>query len=151
VKEASPIKGKFMEKEELKKKIKDKLYKSMNLPLKAMPSWMEAIGAGVFVAHILENNPRFRQRLGEVDDKVFLFEAKDVGKKFFLHIKDKDIKVHPHSSRTPDVTMSGNVSVLMDVMLGKEDPDTVFFSRKLEITGDTATAIHFKNLLAALG
>ena len=151
MKEASPIKGKFMEKEELKKKIKDKLYKSMNLPLKAMPSWMEAIGAGVFVAHILENNPRFRQRLGEVDDKVFLFEAKDVGKKFFLHIKDKDIKVHPHSSRTPDVTMSGNVSVLMDVMLGKEDPDTVFFSRKLEITGDTATAIHFKNLLAALG
>ena len=140
-----------MEKEELKKKIKSKLYKSMNLPLKAMPSWMEAIGAGVFVAHILENNPRFRQRLGEVDDKVFLFEAKDVGKKFFLHIKDKDIKVHPHSSRTPDVTMSGNVSVLMDVMLGKEDPDTVFFSRKLEITGDTATAIHFKNLLAALG
>ena len=151
MKESSPIKGKFMEKEELKKKIKDKLYKSMNLPLKAMPSWMEAIGAGVFVAHILENNPRFRQRLGEVDDKVFLFEAKDVGKKFFLHIKDKDIKVHPHSSRTPDVTMSGNVSVLMDVMLGKEDPDTVFFSRKLEITGDTATAIHFKNLLAALG
>ena len=140
-----------MEKEELKKKIKDKLYKTMNLPLKAMPSWMEAIGAGVFVAHILENNPRFRQRLGEVDDKVFLFEAKDVGKKFFLHIKDKDIKVHPHSSRTPDVTMSGNVSVLMDVLLGKEDPDTVFFSRKLEITGDTATAIHFKNLLAALG
>jgi len=47
--------------------------------------------------------------------------------------------------------MSGNVAVLMDVLLGKEDPDTVFFSRKLEITGDTATAIHFKNLLAALG
>jgi len=140
-----------MEKEELKKKIKDKLFKGFNLPLKAMPSWMEAIGAGVFVAHILENNPRFRQRLIEVDDKVFLFEAKDVGKKFFLHIKDNDIKVHPHSSRTPDVTLSGNVAVLMDVLLGKEDPDTVFFSRKLEITGDTATAIHFKNLLAALG
>lgn len=140
-----------MEKEELKKKIKGKLYKGMNLPLKAMPSWMEAIGAGVFVAHILENNPRFRQKLIEVDDKVFLFEARDVGKRFFLHIKDRDIKVHPHSSRTPDVTMSGNVSVLMDVLLGKEDPDTVFFSRKLEITGDTATAIHFKNLLAALG
>lgn len=140
-----------MEKEELKKKLKESLYKGINLPLKAMPLWMEAIGVGVFIAHILENNPRFRQKLGEVDDKVFLFEAKDVAKKFFLHIKDKDIKVLPHSARTPDVTMSGNVSVLMDVLLGKEDPDTVFFSRKLEITGDTATAIHFKNLLAALG
>lgn len=140
-----------MEKEELKKKLKEGLYKSMNLPLKAMPLWMEAIGVGVFIAHILENNPRFKQKLCEVDDKMFMFEAKDVGKKFFLHIKDRDIKVVPHSARTPDVTMSGNVSVLMDVLLGKEDPDTVFFSRKLEITGDTATAIHFKNLLAALG
>jgi predicted lipid carrier protein YhbT len=74
-----------------------------------------------------------------------------VGKKFYIVIKDRDIKVHPHSASTPDVTMSGNVAVLMDVLLGKEDPDTVFFSRKLEITGDTATAIHFKNLLAALG
>ncbi|HBG46936.1 MAG TPA: hypothetical protein DDW94_08100 [Deltaproteobacteria bacterium] len=137
--------------EEIKKQLREELYKGLRLPLKAIPLWMEAIGVGVFIKSILEKNPSFRERLGELDDKVFMFEAKDLGKGFFMHIKDNDIKVKPHSVRAPDVTMKGEMSVLMDVLLGKEDPDTVFFSRKLEITGDTATAIHFKNLLAALG
>jgi predicted lipid carrier protein YhbT len=53
-------------------------------------------------------------------------------------------------TKHPDVTMRGNVTVLLDVLSGKVDPDTVFFSRKLEIEGDTATAIHFKNILASL-
>ncbi|MBZ0220512.1 MAG: SCP2 sterol-binding domain-containing protein [Candidatus Methylomirabilis sp.] len=140
-----------MEKEEAKKKLREGLYKGLRLPLKAMPLWMEAIGMGVFISAILDKNPAFRARLGEIDGKLFLFEARDVEKKFFLHVKDRDVKVVPHSTRVPDVTMSGSASVLMEVLLGKEDPDTVFFSRKLEITGDTAAAIHFKNLLASLG
>lgn len=140
-----------MEKEEAKKKLREGLYKGLRLPLKFMPLWMEAIGMGVFISTILDRNPGFRERLAEIDDKLFLFEARDVEKRFFLHVKDRNIKVVPHSVRRPDVAMSGSASVLMEVLLGKEDPDTVFFSRKLEITGDTAAAIHLKNLLASLG
>ncbi len=140
-----------MEKEEAKKKLREGFYKGLRLPLKAMPLWMEAIGMGVFISTILDRNPGFRERLAEIDDKLFLFEARDVEKRFFLHVKDRNIKVVPHSVRRPDVAMSGSASVLMEVLLGKEDPDTVFFSRKLEITGDTAAAIHLKNLLASLG
>lgn len=140
-----------MKKEEIKEKVKEAALKGASLPLKAMPLWMEAIGAGVFVSTVVDSHPRFKERLGEIDDKVFLFEASDVGKAFYLHVKDKDIKVVPHMARTPDVTMKGRFSVLVDVLLGHVDPDTVFFSRKLEISGDTAAAIHFKNLLATLG
>lgn len=140
-----------LEREEIRKKLKKALYRGINLPLKAMPLWMEAIGVGVFISTILDKNPRFRERLKELDGKLFMFEAKDIGKSFYLYIKDKDIKVLPHSGRAADVAMSGSVSVLMDVLIGKVDPDTVFFSRRLEISGDTATAIHFKNILAALG
>lgn len=131
-------------------KLKRTLFLGMNIPLKAMPLWMEAIGVGVFISRIVEKNPRFRERLREIDGKVFLFEAKDIKKGFYLLIKDNDIKVVPHSGRKPDVTMRGTVKVLIDVLIGKEDPDTVFFSRRLEISGDTAAAIHFKNMLAAL-
>lgn len=134
-----------------KKKLKALFYKSLNLPLKLMPLWVEAIGVGAFITSIVEGNQALKERLGEVDDKVFLFEAKDIKKSFYLHIKDKGIKLVPHMARKPDVTMRGTVKVLTDVLIGKEDPDTVFFSRRLEITGDTATAIHFKNILAALG
>ena len=131
-------------------KLKGVLIKGARLPLKAMPLWMEAIGVGVFIARIVETHPGFRERLKEIDGKVFLFEAKDIGKSFYLRVKDNDIKVVPHSPKKPDVTMRGTVKVLIDVLTGKEDPDTVFFSRRLEISGDTAAAIHFKNMLAAL-
>lgn len=132
------------------RRIKDTLLNSMSIPLRIMPLWMEAIGVGAMVSMMVEKNPRFKQRLADIEGKVFLFEAKDIGKRFYLHIKDGGIKVVPHFAGTPDVAMSGTVKVLTDVLLGKEDPDTVFFSRRLEISGDTAVAIRFKNMLAAL-
>lgn len=142
-----------MEREMMKKRLEALFFKAVKAPLKATPLWMEAIGVGVFIRSVLDANPGFRQRLSEVDDKVFLFEAKDIGKRFYLHINIKDggINVVPHMRRPPDVTMSGKVEVLVNVLVGRVDPDTVFFSRKLEITGDTSVAIRFKNMLAALG
>ncbi len=118
--------------------------------LRRLPLWIEAIGAGVFISSIIEKNPSFRERLKEIDGKVFLFEAKDIGKAFYLHIKDGDIRLKPHMGMAPDVRMRGDVDVLMGLILGKIDPDTVFFSRRLEIEGDTAAAIHFKNILQFL-
>ncbi len=126
------------------------LSKGMSLPLKAIPLWMEAIGVGVFISSIVESHPGFKERLCELNGKVFRFEATDIKKSFYLRIKDCDIKVLPHMDRPPDVIMRGEVKTLTDVLLGKVDPDTVFFSRKLEINGDTSAAIHFKNILAAL-
>lgn len=139
-----------MNRAELEKKIKDTVFKGINLPLKIMPLWMEAIGVGAFISNIVESNPGFKEKLRELDDRVFMFEAADIKKRFYLHIKDRGIKVIPHVSRNPDVVMRGEVRVLINVLLGKEDPDTVFFSRRLEINGDTASAIRFKNILAAL-
>jgi predicted lipid carrier protein YhbT len=46
--------------------------------------------------------------------------------------------------------MKGEFSVLLGLMMSKVDPDTVFFSRKLEITGNTATALCFKNILDSI-
>ncbi|HBO84404.1 MAG: hypothetical protein A2073_07760 [Deltaproteobacteria bacterium GWC2_42_11] len=115
--------------------------------LKFMPLWIEAIGMGVFMGAILDSNPTFKERLKELGDKVFLFTASDIKKNFYFHIKDGDIKVIPNFAGNVDVTMQGETNVLFGLLLGKEDPDTVFFSRKLIINGDTASAIHFKNIL----
>ncbi|MBI5562713.1 MAG: SCP2 sterol-binding domain-containing protein [Deltaproteobacteria bacterium] len=134
-----------------KKALKAMLLKGAALPLRAMPLWLEAIGAGAVMAAVVEKNPGFKARLGGLDGKVFLFEAKDLNKRFYLRIKDMEIACVPHVPGEPDVRMRGDFAVLLDLLLGKADPDTVFFSRRLEITGDTAAAIHFKNILAALG
>ncbi|MBI5286491.1 MAG: SCP2 sterol-binding domain-containing protein [Deltaproteobacteria bacterium] len=133
-----------------KEKVKEKALKAINLPLRFIPLWLEAIGAGVFIAIIIDRNPGFKERLKEIDDKIFLFEATDIGKGFYLHIKDGDIRTIPYSTRDPDVTMRGETSILFGLLLGKIDPDTVFFSRRLGISGDTAVAVHFKNILNSL-
>jgi predicted lipid carrier protein YhbT len=128
------------------------LLASRFLPLAArlLPLWIEAIGMGAIMGAIVDSNKRFKERLKEIDDKVFLFEATDLNKKFHLYIKDGDIKIIPYLKREPDVVMRGETKILFGLFLGKEDPDTVFFSRKLEISGDTAAAIHFKNILNSL-
>ncbi len=126
------------------------VYGALRLPLRLMPLWMEAIGAGVFMATIVQGHPRFKERLKEVAGKVFLFEARDIEKSFYLKIKEDEIKILPYMTCEPDVVMRGEARVLVDLLMGREDPDTVFFTRRLEINGDTAAAILFKNILADL-
>ena len=135
---------------EIKERIKTSFLKMLKLPLKLTPLWIEAIGMGAIMGVIVDSNKRFKERLREIDDKIFLFEAVDLNKKFYLRIKDGDIKIIPHITKIPDVVMKGETKVFFGLLLGKEDPDTVFFSRKLEISGDTAAAIHFKNILNSL-
>ncbi|MBI5681732.1 MAG: SCP2 sterol-binding domain-containing protein [Deltaproteobacteria bacterium] len=115
-----------------------------------MPLWVEAIGMGVVMGIILDMNPKFKERLKRIDNKVFLFDASDIKKRFYFYIKDRDIKVIPNFAGNVDVMMKGKVVTLFGLLLGKEDPDTVFFSRRLEMSGDTAAAIHFKNILNSL-
>lgn len=130
--------------------IKATILKSINLPLRFIPLWIEAIGMGVIMGSIIDSNKRFKERLKEIDNKVFLFDASDIKRRFYFHIKDGDIKVIPNFAGNVDVEMKGAVSTLFGLLIGKEDPDTVFFSRRLEISGDTSVAIHFKNILNSL-
>lgn len=119
-------------------------------PLKLVPAWMQGAGLGLFLAHVLENNPEFKERLEEIDDNYFLFESTDTGQKFYLYIKDKNITVKLHHKDEPDVVMKGEFSVLVGLLLSKVDPDNVFFSRRLQISGNTATALCFKNILDSI-
>jgi predicted lipid carrier protein YhbT len=49
-----------------------------------------------------------------------------------------------------DVTFSANVPELLLIASGKEDPDSLFFQRKLLIEGDTELGLEVKNLLLAI-
>ncbi len=138
------------ERQDVKERVQKGCKKASRLFLRATPLVVEAVAVGSVLSAIVNRNPELSERLGELSGKVFFFEATDISKGFYLHITGGEIKVVLHMVRTPDVTMRGDVTVLLDVLSGKVDPDTVFFSRKLEIEGDTATAIHFKNILASL-
>jgi len=95
----------------VREKIKEEVLKALKVPLKFTPLWVEAIGMGAVMGAIVDGNKRFKERLKEIDDKIFLFEAVDLNKKFYLHIKDGDIKIIPHLAKEPDVVMKGETKV----------------------------------------
>lgn len=136
-------------KKAVEERVKKTCKEATRLFLRATPLVFEGLAVGALLTAMTARNPELGDRLCELEGKLFFFEATDIGRGFFLHITGGQIKVVLHMTAAPDVTMRGDVTVLMDLLSGRVDPDTVFFSRKLEIEGDTATAIHFKNILAS--
>ena len=55
-----------------------------------------------------------------------------------------------HAGTASDVTIRGALEEFWRLATRTEDPDTLFFSRRLAIEGDTETGLHVKNLLDAL-
>jgi predicted lipid carrier protein YhbT len=49
-----------------------------------------------------------------------------------------------------DLTLTANASAFMQLLLRQEDPDTLFFSRRLTIEGDTELGLIVKNMLDAI-
>jgi predicted lipid carrier protein YhbT len=71
----------------------------------------------------------------------------DIGLCFEVSV---DTQLRVRSFTQPDVTFSANVPELVLVAAGKEDPDTLFFQRKLRIEGDTELGLEVKNMLLSI-
>ncbi len=136
--------------QEIKEKL-ERIFWRLSAPsLRLMPLWVEVLGASIFLNVLLNSNPKFKEKIKELGDKVFLFEIKDIKKSFYMIVENGEISLLPHYKGKPDVTMTGDASILFGLLLNKVDPDTIFFTRKLMISGDTAVAVHFKNILNSL-
>jgi predicted lipid carrier protein YhbT len=51
----------------------------------------------------------------------------------------------------PDVTMRASLADYLALALRREDADTLFFTRRLVLEGDTALGLEIRNALDALG
>ena len=52
---------------------------------------------------------------------------------------------------TPDATVRASLADYLALALRREDPDTLFFTRRMVIEGDTALGLSVKNALDSLG
>jgi hypothetical protein len=55
-----------------------------------------------------------------------------------------------HAGREPDLAFAANLAAYLQLLARQEDPDTLFFNRELEITGDTELGLLVKNMLDAV-
>ncbi len=79
------------------------------------------------------------------------------GKQFEIALLDTGITIRfaatenafiqNHAVGTPDLRFAANTVDFVRLLLQEEDPDTLFFNRKLQIEGDTELGLIIKNLL----
>lgn len=92
-------------------------------------------------------------------DRVVPREAIEplVGRRFLLVVRDLGLAVHfqctakgfrPRSaSAAPELSIAATLRDFIALGLREEDPDTLFFARRLAIEGDTELGLIVKNLL----
>jgi O2-independent ubiquinone biosynthesis accessory factor UbiT len=81
-------------------------------------------------------------------DRWLRLQVKDLHLQWFLTCTDAGLQV---AARAPEqVSISGNWSDFLLLASRQEDPDTLFFRRRLLIEGDTELGLAVKNLLDSL-
>ena len=80
-----------------------------------------------------------------------------LGKRFALVVRDLGLAMHVESTPAgfrvagapyaPDLTVAATLSDFIALARREEDPDTLFFARRLSVEGDTELGLVLKNLL----
>ena len=89
------------------------------------------------------------ERLDWLEGKRVCLSIADVGNALCFLIEAG--KLHSDRSGHPwDVRIEGNLADFLLLATRAEDPDTLFFARRLSIEGDTEVGLYVKNLLDGL-
>lgn len=124
--------------------------KLLSIAHRIMPTKME----NYFVLHQVKRLSQPFMDDGEIDfldGKVAEVEIRDIEAKwYFTKIGQElvmlDLKKAQTISPEPDVVFSASIDALVLMASQKVDPDTLFFNRKLRISGDTELGLEIKNL-----
>nr|WP_268991605.1 SCP2 domain-containing protein [Limnobaculum eriocheiris] len=96
---------------------------------------------------------QFRHALAEGDldfleQRWLKVEVRDLGLCWFVTVREGVLLVSDNQQE--DVSFSGDANDLILIAARKQDPDTLFFQRRLVIEGDTELGLYVKNLMDAI-
>ncbi len=96
---------------------------------------------------------QFRQALAD-EELAYLeghwlgIEVRDIGLRWFTSVENDKLIVREQAEA--DVTFRADAADLLMIAARKQDPDTLFFQRRLVIEGDTELGLYVKNLMDAI-
>jgi predicted lipid carrier protein YhbT len=96
---------------------------------------------------VIPLSDRLHRALAPLGGKVLRLEVR--GLPFAPQLTLDLIGLRPAFGR-PDVTIRASFGDYLALALRREDPDTLFFTRRLVIEGDTGLGLEIKNALDAL-
>ncbi|CAK0774085.1 Ubiquinone biosynthesis accessory factor UbiT [Gammaproteobacteria bacterium] len=83
--------------------------------------------------------------MGFLRGRIVAIEVRDARLNFRLTLSDGQLIAADRG--TPDLVIGGSVYDLLLLATGREDPDTLFFQRRLSLDGDTELGLYVKNFL----
>ena len=115
-----------------------------------LPQWPHAL---VFVGALnsaLKLKFLPESELTALEDKTFRIHIRDTGGTATFTYRNGLFRPLFRHFDEPDLSFSANLSAYLQLVARQEDPDTLFFNRELEITGNTELGLLVKNLLDSL-
>ena len=96
---------------------------------------------------------QFRQALAEgelefLEGRWLSIHVRDIGLLWYTSVVDGRLVVSQQADA--DVSFSADASDLLMIAARKQDPDTLFFQRRLVIEGDMELGLYVKNLMDAI-
>lgn len=120
----------------------------LSLPLRAIPPSIHNRAIATALNRIFSTDLKD----GELDflqEKLVHISIEDAGVEYRFTLKG-DKLIPGNMSRTPDLSLKGTVYDYLLLASRREDTDTLFFSRRLHMQGDTELGLYVKNFLDGL-
>jgi len=115
-----------------------------------LPQWPHVIVLVTGLNAALKMNLLTEDGLSLLEDKLFRVRINDTGGEASYTYRNGMFRPVFRPDREPDLAFAANLSAYLQLLARQEDPDTLFFNRELEITGDTELGLVVKNMLDAV-
>lgn len=115
-----------------------------------LPQWPHALVlvSGLNAARKMKLLPE--DSLALLEDKTFRVRVLDTGGEAHYTYHNGLFRPLFNPVGEPDLAFAANLSAYLQLLARQEDPDTLFFNRELEITGNTELGLIVKNMLDAV-
>ncbi len=116
--------------------------------LRAVPDSVHAELISRLVNHLLRGQGLSR-RLAIIENRCLCLTIRDTGNVWCFRLRAGRLCPQP-AGEPSDVRIQGELADFLLLATRAEDPDTLFFARRLSLEGDTETGLFVKNQLDAL-
>ncbi|OGA61529.1 MAG: hypothetical protein A3F77_03095 [Betaproteobacteria bacterium RIFCSPLOWO2_12_FULL_67_28] len=117
--------------------------------LALLPEWPPAQAIALALNAALLGGLIARDALEPLLGKTVALEASDLGVRVRLEYGARGFRPYSRSEKT-DLSIKAGIADYLALALRREDPDTLFFKRRLVMTGDTDLGLVVKNALDAI-
>jgi len=115
-----------------------------------LPQWPHGLALVTGLNAALKMKLLPESELTALEDKLFRVQVLDTGGTAHFTYRNGFFRPVFQPEREPDLAFAANLSAYLQLLARQEDPDTLFFNRELEITGNTELGLIVKNMLDAV-